>query len=95
LFPELLKELAPELAQRIEIEIKYAGYISRQTKLLEKLQKLDSLEIAEDFDFNIKTLRKESAERLSKVRPQNLGAASRVEGVTPADISILMLTLGY
>ena len=95
LFPEIVPELPLSLATRVEIEIKYAGYISRQSKLLEKLQNLDSIAIPPDLDFNMKTLRKESADRLSKVRPQNLGAASRVEGVTSADISILMLTLGY
>ena len=95
LYPEIVPELPHCLSTRVEIEIKYAGYISRQSKLLEKLQNLDSIAIPPDLDFNMKTLRKESAERLSKIRPQNLGAASRVEGVTSADISILMLTLGH
>ncbi len=95
LFPEIVPELPLKLATRVEIEIKYAGYISRQSKMLEKLQNLDAIAIPPDLDFNMKTLRKESADRLAKVRPQNLGAASRVEGVTSADISILMLTLGY
>jgi len=95
LFPEIVPELPHMLGTRVEIEIKYAGYISRQSKMLEKLQNLDAIAIPPDLDFNMKTLRKESADRLAKVRPQNLGAASRVEGVTSADISILMLTLGY
>ena len=68
----------------------------RQAKLLEKLEKLDSFSIPDGVDYlNMKTLRKESSMRLAKIRPQNLGHASRIEGVTSADISILMITFGY
>lgn len=96
LYPELLPELDSTLAKRVEIEVKYSGYIMRQAKLLEKLEKLDSFSIPDDVDYlNMKTLRKESSMRLSKIRPQNLGHASRIEGVTSADISILMITFGY
>lgn len=96
LYPEIVPDIPLELAQKVEIEIKYAGYIGRQTKLLEKLTRLDSLSIPEKFDYmGMTTLRKEAAEKLTKARPQNLGHASRLEGVTHGDISILMITLGH
>jgi tRNA uridine 5-carboxymethylaminomethyl modification enzyme len=96
LYPDIIDDLHTQLSTRVEIEIKYAGYIEKQLKILEKHSKLDSLSIPEDLDyFNIKTLRKQSIENLAKTRPQNLGLASRVEGVTAADISILMIVLGY
>lgn len=95
-YPEILPEMDPDIARRVEIEIKYSGYIERQSKLLEKLQKLDSLKIPQNFDYlGMKTLRKEASTRLAEIRPETLGLASRVEGVTSADISILMITLGY
>ncbi|MCH9621206.1 MAG: tRNA uridine 5-carboxymethylaminomethyl modification enzyme MnmG [Chlamydiia bacterium] len=96
LYPSIIPQINPYIAKRIEIEIKYSGYIERQSKLLEKLEKLDSLKIPSNFDYlGMKTLRKEASTRLSKIKPETLGLASRVEGVTPADISILMITLGY
>ena len=96
LYPEIVPELDTRLAQKVEIEIKYAGYIDRQAKLLEKLDKLGTFAIPESFDYmGMKTLRTEAAEKLSKIKPQNLGHASRIEGVTNGDISILMITLGY
>ena len=96
LYPTIVPELDARLAQKVEIEIKYAGYINRQAKLLEKLDKLNNLAIPQEFDYmGMKTLRKEAAERLSKIKPQNLGHASRIEGVTHGDISILMVTLGH
>ncbi len=96
LYPDILPNIDPYLAKRVEIEVKYSGYILRQAKLLEKLEKLDSFSIPDGVDYlNMKTLRKESSMRLAKIRPQNLGHASRIEGVTSADISILMITFGY
>lgn len=96
LYPDIVPELDNITAKKVEIEIKYAGYIDRQAKLLEKLEKLDSLNIPETFNYlGMKTLRKEAAERLAKIKPKNLGHASRIEGVTHGDISILMVTLGH
>ncbi|MCH9811703.1 tRNA uridine-5-carboxymethylaminomethyl(34) synthesis enzyme MnmG [bacterium] len=95
LYQEIVPELSLHLSKKVEIEIKYAGYIDRQQKLLHKLEKLHSYQIPEDFDYlEMKTLRKEAAEKLHKTRPQNLAQAARIEGVTHGDISILTITLG-
>lgn len=81
-----------EIAEQIEVEIKYEGYISRQNDLIKKLEKYENLLIPLNFDYNsLKSLRAESREKLNKFKPRSIGQASRISGITPADISILLI----
>lgn len=83
-----------EIQEQVEVEIKYSGYIDRQNMQIEQAGKLEKVKIPADIDYQaIKQLSQEARDRLSKVRPVNLAQASRVGGVTPADISILMVIL--
>ena len=80
---------------QIEIEIKYQGYIERQSQEIRRLEELDDIKISHLFDFQkVVGLKTEAKLRLQRIRPENLGQASRLEGITPADISILMVALG-
>jgi len=80
------------LAEQIEIEMRYEGYIIRQAEQAEEFNKYESIELPESFDFNkIKSLSTEGREKLNKVRPRSIGQASRIAGVSPSDISILTI----
>lgn len=75
--------------------MKYESYIEKERELAEKVNRLESVNIHPDFDFNsISSLSKEAREKLTKIKPVTLGQASRISGVSPADVSILMVTLG-
>lgn len=83
-----------DVADQINIEIKYAGYIDRQTDQIEKFKKQEEWLIPDAFDYSALTaLSAEAREKLTKIRPHSLGQASRISGVTPADISILSIHL--
>ena len=98
-----VEQMAPDIAaasfsdrakRQMEIEVQYAGYIRRQEMEISKLQKVDSIRIPESFKFaGITQLRHEAREKLGKLRPATLGQASRVSGITPADIAVLMMYL--
>ena len=78
----------------VGIESKYEGYLSRQNQLIERTKKLEEKRIPKDFDFtSIKGLRLEAAEKLNQIKPLSVGAASRISGVNPADITILLMHL--
>jgi tRNA uridine 5-carboxymethylaminomethyl modification enzyme len=78
----------------VEIEIKYAGYVERERMLVEKTQKLESRAIPASFDYNaVRNISIEAREKLSRIQPANIGQASRVSGVSPADISVLLVML--
>ncbi|KPJ76319.1 MAG: tRNA uridine 5-carboxymethylaminomethyl modification protein [Deltaproteobacteria bacterium SG8_13] len=84
----------PRVAQQVEIEIKYEGYIERQRKEIEKFKELEKVRIPDGFDFAaVHGLSNELKEKLADVRPVSLGQASRVDGMTPAAISVLMVAL--
>jgi len=85
--------LPPEVVEQIEIEVKYAGYIKKQEELVEKFRKMERIRIPEGMDYDLPGLSREIREKLSKIRPTTLGQASRISGVTPAAISILMVQL--
>lgn len=88
------QRLTKEIIQQIEIETKYEGYISRQMEQVERFDQQEIFEIPEDFDFKrIKSLSSEGKEKLNKVRPRSIGQASRISGVTHADISVLLVHL--
>lgn len=92
--PGALSGLDPLIINEIETDIKYAGYIRREQQKIEKLLKLEHQPIPHDFDYDaIMALRFESREKLKKIRPDNLGQASRISGVNPADIAILSIWL--
>jgi tRNA uridine 5-carboxymethylaminomethyl modification enzyme len=84
----------PKALEQVEIELKYEGYIQRQYELVEKMEKLEKIQIPLNFNyFNLKTISAEGREKLSKVKPRTIGQASRISGVTPSDISILLVYL--
>lgn len=92
-YPELIDH-GQEINFQIELTLKYAGYIGRQTSEVAKLAHVENIRIPPDFDFAlVQGLRNEARQKLLKVMPQNLGQASRISGVSPADISILMVAL--
>ncbi|MCM8790035.1 MAG: tRNA uridine-5-carboxymethylaminomethyl(34) synthesis enzyme MnmG, partial [Candidatus Omnitrophica bacterium] len=80
--------------RQIEIEVKYSGFIQRQLSEVEKFKNLEKIRVPVDLDYNnIQALSREIREKLTKFKPVNLGQASRISGVTPAAISILMVYL--
>jgi tRNA uridine 5-carboxymethylaminomethyl modification enzyme len=88
------ESLSTEVTQQVEIETKYAGYIDRQEIEVEKFKTLESKQIPDSFDYaTVPSLRTEARAKLQKIRPQTLGQASRISGVSPADIAILTVWL--
>lgn len=86
--------LDPNIFEQVEIEIKYEGYIQKQLKQVEQMRKLETKLLPKDFDYReIKGLRLEAQEKLNKIKPLNIGQASRISGVSPADISVLLIWL--
>ncbi|MDP1608236.1 MAG: tRNA uridine-5-carboxymethylaminomethyl(34) synthesis enzyme MnmG [Chlamydiales bacterium] len=93
-FPDVVADFGLDLNQQIELHLKYAGYIQRQTKEVEKLSHLDQIRIPPDLCYaTVVGLRTEAKQKLLRFTPENLGAASRISGVSPADISILRIAL--
>ncbi|MBR1731489.1 MAG: tRNA uridine-5-carboxymethylaminomethyl(34) synthesis enzyme MnmG, partial [Ruminococcus sp.] len=87
-------ELDSNIFEQVEIEVKYAGYIEKQLKQVEQMQKLENKKLPENFDYTeIKGLRLEAQEKLNKIKPLNIGQASRISGVSPADINVLLIWL--
>ena len=85
---------ASEIMEQINIELKYDGYIKRQRSQVEHFKKLEKKRIPADICYeDVHNLRKEAIQKLSEVRPENIGQASRISGVSPADISVLMIYL--
>ncbi|MFA5804275.1 MAG: tRNA uridine-5-carboxymethylaminomethyl(34) synthesis enzyme MnmG [Melioribacteraceae bacterium] len=83
-----------ELLEQLEIEIKYEGYIKRQEDLVVKTEKLEKMLIPLNFNYNnLKTISTEGREKLAKIKPHSIGQASRISGVTPSDISVLLVYL--
>jgi tRNA uridine 5-carboxymethylaminomethyl modification enzyme len=86
--------IGKKVAHQVEIDIKYEGYIARQRREIEKFQNLERMAIPSDFDFNrVHGLSNELKEKLSAVKPASLGQTSRIDGMTPAAISVLMVAL--
>ncbi len=91
----MLTNYTQEELDQAEIDIKYESYIDREQKLVEKMTKLEDYKIKVDFDYDkIKTLSIESREKLKKIKPETLGQASRISGVSPADLSVLTVYMG-
>lgn len=86
--------LPDEVTEQVEIQIKYEGYIQKQLMQVEQMRKLESKQLPEQIDYTqIRGLRLEAIEKLQRVRPYNIGQASRISGVSPADISVLLIYL--
>ena len=98
---EILAEIDPERAElpedvteQVEIELKYSGYIERQQRQVEQFKKTESRRIPDDLNYDeVPSLRIEARQKLKKIRPENIGQASRISGVSPADISVLLVYL--
>ena len=87
-------EIPYEILEKVQVEIKYEGYINRQNRQISEMRRLEKKILPKDLDFSeIKGLRLEAIEKLSKLRPSNIGQASRISGVSPADISVLIIWL--
>ena len=87
-------KLRAEIIEQIEIDLKYEGYIQRQVEQIEKFDKFEDQKIPLDYNYSkIKSLSTEGREKLSKVKPESIGQASRISGVTSSDVSILMVSL--
>ena len=83
-----------DVFEQVEIDLKYAGYIKRQISQVAEMRRLEVKIIPEDMDYNAVTgLRLEAREKLNKIRPHSIGQASRISGVSPADISVLIIYL--
>lgn len=93
-FPEHMEDLGHDFNAQIEMELKYAGYIERQKKEIAKLEHLDAVKIPKTFDFNqVVGLRAEAKQKFTRFTPENLGIASRISGISPTDISIILIAL--
>ena len=93
--PEFPADLKEEIENQIDINIKYDGYIKRQLRQVEQFKKMEKRKIPEDIDYDaIQSLRIEAIQKLKEYRPVSIGQASRISGVSPADISVLLIYLG-
>ena len=93
--PEFPADLKEEIENQIDINIKYDGYIKRQLRQVEQFKKMEKKKIPDDIDYDaIQSLRIEAVQKLKEYRPVSIGQASRISGVSPADISVLLIYLG-
>ena len=99
-FPSINKQLNEKkindtVFEQAEIEIKYAGYIEKERKNADKLKRLENIRIPDQFNFDVlASLSHEAKEKLNKLRPQTLAQASRISGINPSDISVLLVSMG-
>jgi len=92
--PLLDESLSEEITQQVEIEIKYEGYIARQASEISRVKNLEDKQFPSEFDFrSVPSLRMEAKDKLARIKPKTIGQASRISGVSPADISILTIWL--
>ena len=98
ILPELqafLQPFDPEFVDLAEINLKYEGYIRKEQEMVDKMNRLEELRLHDQFDYRqIEALSKEAREKLSRLRPRTIGQASRISGISPADISILLVHIG-
>ncbi|MFC5682128.1 tRNA uridine-5-carboxymethylaminomethyl(34) synthesis enzyme MnmG [Flavobacterium sp. MAHUQ-51] len=88
-------ELDEEILEQAEIQVKYSGYIEKERNNADKLSRLEDVKIPEDFDYNkIKSMSIEAKQKLNKIRPVTISQASRISGVSPSDISVLLIYMG-
>jgi tRNA uridine 5-carboxymethylaminomethyl modification enzyme len=90
-----LYSFAREFIEQASIQVKYDVYIEKEKELVKKMNQLEELEIPENFDFKkINALGNEAREKLTKIKPRTLGQASRISGINPSDVQILMVYMG-
>jgi tRNA uridine 5-carboxymethylaminomethyl modification enzyme len=90
-----IKELDRESLDAVEIDIKYEGYIKREKEVAEKMRRLEDVKIPVDMDFrSVNSLSSEAKEKLSNIKPATIGEASRISGVSPSDVSVLLVAVG-
>ena len=88
------KSLPYDVAEQVNINIKYEGYIKRQQRQVEQFKKLEDKRIPEDIDYDeVHSLRIEAKQKLKEMKPSSIGQASRIAGVSPADVSVLLIYL--
>ncbi|MEG0499231.1 MAG: tRNA uridine-5-carboxymethylaminomethyl(34) synthesis enzyme MnmG, partial [Alistipes sp.] len=88
-------EINAEILEEAEIQIKYKGYIEREKFIAEKLHRLENIHIPADFDFSqTQSLTIEARQKLARIRPSTIGQASRIPGVSPADVNVLLVKFG-
>lgn len=86
--------ISRDVAEQVDISIKYEGYLKRQKQQVVQFKKLESKKLDVDFDYNVVgSLRKEAVQKLNLYKPVSIGQASRISGVSPADISVLLVYL--
>jgi len=89
------KEYSEEIQEQAEINIKYKGYIEKEKENVAKLQRMENIKIPDDFDFSkVASLSSEALQKMNNIRPKNIAQASRISGVSPADINVLLIYLG-
>ena len=94
-YVENIQNKKDEIIEEAEIIIKYEGYIDKEQEVADKLNKLENINLHENFDFHqLKSLSYEAREKLTKIKPKTIGQASRISGVSPSDISVLLIHLG-
>ena len=87
--------LSKEVQDQSEIQIKYSGYIQKEKNNADKLNRLESVKIPKDFDYKkLKSISAEALEKLNKIKPETISQASRISGVSPNDISVLLVYMG-
>jgi tRNA uridine 5-carboxymethylaminomethyl modification enzyme len=95
LFDDIEENRREEIIEAAEIKIKYSGYIDREKLIADKLQRLENISIENKFDYgSIQSLSTEARQKLTKINPKNIGQASRIPGVSPNDINVLLVLLG-
>tara|TARA_Y100001001_G_C7862655_1_gene258295 strand:- start:383 stop:703 length:321 start_codon:yes stop_codon:yes gene_type:complete len=88
-------DLNSDVLEQAEIEVKYSGYIEKEKSNADKLHRLENVRIPDDFDYSkLKSLSFEAREKMESIRPVTISQASRISGVSPADISVLLVYLG-
>jgi tRNA uridine 5-carboxymethylaminomethyl modification enzyme len=93
-YPDAFHDHGQEINQQLELSVKFAGYIKREKIEISRLDNLESTAVPEDFNFmTVVSLRTEAREKLSRIHPLTLAQCSRVPGISPADISVLMVAL--
>ena len=92
---DFLTKYDVEFAESAEIEMKYEAYIIKEVELVQKMNKLEDIRLDTDFDYSkLKSLSMEARQKLAKIKPESLGQASRISGVSPADVSVLLVHMG-
>ncbi len=90
-----IESYSPEISQQAEIQIKYSTYIQKEKELVDKMALLENLSIPEDFNYEkLVSLGNEAKQKFKKIQPRTLGQASRISGVNPSDVQILMVYMG-